>query len=397
MKDIAINGLTLSPKKIPCHVNVLGDPGLSDPALASHTVGIHELAAVSGSGAWLALVRGRPSAENDTSIITVCRAQEGAEEIVVLRPPESQRVIPRDIRNDGTLLFEAELGYPSNASGFSRRAVLFEPGQSQPVILPPLFNQEDLFDDPMRKGVARSHTPLCFTPNGNVFGWAYKAYDVEKGIKESGLRNCFWYQSGSTDWNLEYGPSYLENMSLWPAHNGMYIWCARVEEGSKELAHVGLFNGKGLEIFNDITLPGHRHVISAVAGNNIFLGRLHWSDGRSQESESGEDAPSHYSYLVDPERQAMHIFNDSLKNNPLLESISENGNCLIGIKPDAGFFLMQAAGEGYSFGLLDAPGWRIEDVVHVSDEGHVFALATCTDRKQGCFRLKLPVKLIPQI
>src|SRR3989344_3848839 len=172
MKDITITGLTSEPKKIQCHVSVLGDPGMSDPAIASHTVGIHELAAVSGSGAWMAVVRGRPSAENDTSIITVCRAQEGAEEIVVIRPPESRCVTPRDIRNDGTLLFEAELGYPSNASGFSRRAVLFDPSQSQTVILPPPFNQEDLFDDPMLKGVARSHTPLCFTPNGNVFGWA---------------------------------------------------------------------------------------------------------------------------------------------------------------------------------------------------------------------------------
>ncbi|MBI3421101.1 MAG: hypothetical protein HY006_03490 [Candidatus Sungbacteria bacterium] len=399
MKNIPIIGLTGNPKKIQCHVSVLGDPSLSDPAIASHTVGIEELAAVSWNGAWLAIVRGRASAENDTSILTVCRAQEGAEEIVAVRPPESRCVIPRDIRNDGTLLFEADLGNPNNASGFSRRAVLFEPGQRQTVILPPPFNQEDLFDDdPMRKGVVRSHTPLCFTPNGNVFCWAYKAYDVERGIKESGLLNCFWYQHGSAGWDLEYGPPYLEKMTLWPAGSGMYIWCTRIEEGSQEMAHVGLFNGKGLEIFNDVTLPGHSHAITAVAANNIFFGHLFWSDGKSQESGSGEKF-NHFpnSFLVDPQRQAMHIFNDGAKNNPFLEGISENGHYLIGTKPDVGFFLMQAAAEGYSFGLLDAPGWRIEDAVHVNDECHVFALATCVDRKHGCFRLKLPVKLIPQL
>lgn len=46
--------------------------------------------------------------------------------------------------------------------------------------------------------------------------------------------------------------------------------------------------------------------------------------------------------------------------------------------------------------MLKVPGWRIDALAYVTDDGKVFATATCTERKHGCFRLKLPVLLTPQ-
>lgn len=180
---------------------------------------------------------------------------------------------------------------------------------------------------------------------------------------------------------------------LWPAYASTFVWCDRPDEDGA--VHFGLFDGTNTTTYENVCVEGHAIVVVSVARSGTFLGHFCIRDGRKGQDKDGKPELSSYTYLIQPQTKAGHLFNDFDKN-PWLHELSPDGQCIIGSHPGAGHFLMKAEGDGFRYATLATKDWRIEDVVDVTDDGHVFAVVTCTERRHGCFRLKLPVLLIPQ-
>lgn len=391
MNTLHISGLLEQPKAIECSVRVLGDPRLSDPSVSENISELERLIAVSANGQWMALVRkGRGLRDK---FYTISRTGEGTEEMVVPLKNEWEHTRARDIADEGTFLFEAELARSFSDCFFSRRPVVFTPGNKELVVLPPEYKEREWGADPLKDDRPRSHTPYCYAPDGAVFGWTHPNYDRRRDMESRETPHCIWRRKQSGEWTVEYTPDFMNSKWLWPAYTGTFVCCDQPDED--DTVRFGFFDGVVTTPYEDVSVDGHAIVVVSVAKNGTFLGHCCIRDGKKGKDKYGKPELSSYTFLIQPQTKAGHTFNDFDKN-PWLHELSANGQYIIGSHPGAGHFLMKAEGDGYRYAALATKDWRVEDLVDVTDEGHVFAVATCTERKHGCFRLKLPVLLIPQ-
>lgn len=381
MKSVEIVGLTNKPRNIVCGVRVLGDPKLFDPAEEEDIPLLQHMLAVSPNRDWMALVR--KSLITDNESYSMARTQEGAAEVEV--PLESKYVLlntqPRDVANDGIFLFDAELSGSPDQLHFSRRPLVFKVGDKKPTILPPVYVEPEWDDEPLKGGFPYSHTPVCFTPDGRVFG---RTYDPKFSFN---LPHCVWQRQPSGEWTIDYLPDFTHTKWLWPAWNGAFTAC----DWTHEYADIGfgLFDGTSYTSYESLTVHGRDCKIVSVSQPGIFIGHFCTVTKEDHESRS-------FGFLANPATGALHVFNDFHRRNASLHYISANGRYVIGSHPPSGNCILRADGDGYNYATYSAPGWRIETAIDVTDEGNVYGTATCLDRKHGCFRLKLPVLLVPQ-
>lgn len=393
MKEINVAGLSAQPEKVECSVQVLGDPGVNDPSASENIGELERLAAVSSNGQWMALVRKRRLSQDE--FYTILRADEGAEEMVVPYKNEWRHTRARDIANDGTFLFEAELERSFTDYGFSRRPLVFKPGNNKPIVLPPEYHKRLWGTGFLEDDRPRSHTPYCYAPDDTVFGWSHVGYQERTEWHRYDLLHCIWRKQATDEWQIEYLPGYLNNKWLWPGYAGTFIWADDRPERSGAI-HFGLFDGLSITTFS-VTLEGRDPKTVSVASDGTFLGSFGVVDGRNSVDREEDKVPSsYYSYVIRPQDQAIHVFNELPEHNPWLRELSANGRFVIGSHPKVGFCLLKEADDNYRYTVLQAIGWRIEDVVRVTDDGKVFGVATCTERGHDCFRLTLPVALTPQ-
>ena len=390
MNTLHISGLAQKPEELECSMRVLGDPRYSDPSAKENISELEELVAVSPNGHWMALRRKGSSQEE---INTISRTDEGSEEIVVPMNFGWGQVCARDIADDGTLLFQAELTPLFDDLGFARRPIVFTPENKKLFVLPPEYKEEEWLSGSLPTGRPKSHTPHCYASERTVFGWTHVNYDGRREANGHNISHCVWRHQETGEWVVEYMPKITNSKWLWPASTGTFIWCDRPNRDS--VVRFGLFDGTSMATFDDVSIMGHGVAVLSVAKDSTFLGNFCVGDGRQEKSEEGESELSCYAFLVRPHTKEIHVFNE-FGNNPFLYAVSANGQYVIGSQPDVGYSLMKLEGNSYRYVALTARDWRIEDVTDVTDEGHVFAVATCTERKHDCFRLKLPVLLIPQ-
>lgn len=394
MTTISVDGLTGKAQAVECTAQVLGDPKLFDPAVGEDVSVFQRLSAVSPCGTWMALRR--KGCRSGAAVFTIARTQEGAEEITIPLSRDWKWPHICGIADDGTILFRAELNHFDN--GYSRRPLLFKPGDQKSLILPPPYDKEAKWkgclsgEEDIRPV---SHTPHCYAPNGTVFGWTKGKYGDREEHRRYDTPHCVWEKQPSGKWTVECLPDSLNSQWLWPGYGGTFVWADRPKED--DTISFGLFDGTSTTTF-DVTLKGTDPKTIGVAADGTFFGHYGVKDGRSGKDEKGEPMCSYYAYLVRPQSNAVRVFNDVEKdeNNPQLEALSSNGQYVIGSHLGVGVCILQAHNGGYRYGVLKAPGWRIDGLTCVTDDGKVFATATCTERKHGCFRLKLPVLLTPQ-
>lgn len=330
------------------------------------------------------------------AVFTIARTEEGVEETVV--PLQHEWEWPRicGIADDGTLLMRAELDYFDN--GYSRRPLLFKPGDKTPLILPPPYDKEAKWKGrlPSEEDIRpASHTPYCYAPNGTIFGWTHGRRGDQEAHGSYDTPHCVWEKQPSGKWTVECLPDSLNCKWLWPGYGGTFVWADRPEED--DTIHFGLFDGTSTTTF-DVTLKGTDPKTIAVAADGTFLGHYGVKDGRAGKDEKGDPESSYYAYLVRPQANAVRVFNDAEKDekSPWLKALSPNEQYVIGSHPGVGYCMLTAHGGGYRYVVFKALGWRIDDLACVTDGGKVFATATCVERKHGCFRLKLPVLLTSQ-
>lgn len=394
MHAIHIAGLTSKPRDVACAARPLGDPKLFDPAASMSAPRFARLCAVSPNGQWMALKREGCFERQD--VLTIAQAEEGAGETVVPLDLEWAYTRIRGIANDGMLLFQVELGGTADY-GYSRRPLTFKPGAERPTILPPPYDKEAkwkgrLPDEEDTRPPA--HTPDCYAPDGTIFGWTLSRFEECHQRAGYNQRYCTW-KAQEDAWTIAYLPDSLDGKWVWPAHGGAFTWCDRPEED--DTIHFGLFDGTSSTTFA-VTLNGHDPRTIAVARDGTLLGHVGVRDGRAGKNEKGEPKSSYYAYLIRPQADAVRLFNDAAEGekNPRLEKMSTSGVYIVGFHPGVGYFILRAEGDRYRYAVLQTPGWRIENLCHVTDDGAVYATATCIEKKHGCFRLKLPVLLSPQ-
>jgi len=166
----------------------------------------------------------------------------------------------------------------------------------------------------------------------------------------------------------------------------------KLEDEVDEVIKFGLFDGMSFSNF-DITVLGNDPKVIEVASDNTFICCYGVKGKRKRKNKEVSD--SYYTLLAKPQNNALQLFKDG-EENPWLETMSFNGKYVIGSHSTVGWFILKAEGDDYSYRVLKIDGWRIESLARVMDDGRVYALATCLERKHDCFRLKLPVVLTPQ-
>lgn len=392
MKTLHISGLE-KPTPIECAVRVLGDPRLSDPSVSNNIPKFQHLAAVSPGGQWIALIR---EGDKRGKIYTISRTDEGAEELTVpLNDKRWTRTRARDIADNGTFLFEANLNELCIDDRFSRRPLVFTPNNQELVILPPKYQEWEPDASYLEDNRPQSHTPDCFTPDGSVFGWTFPNQSQRQGLGCYATPHCIWRHQESDEWTIQYMPDFMNSKDLCPcpAYADTFVWCDRSAED--DIVHFGLFDGTAAKTYDDVSIEGQGTMIVSAANNSTFIGHFCVRDGRTGKDKAGKSKISSYTFLIQPTAKAGHVFND-LDRNPWLHRLSPNGQYIIGPHPGGGGFLMKAEGDGYHYATLTTRDWRIEGVTSVTDQGQVFAIATCTERKHSCFRLYLPIMLTPQ-
>lgn len=389
MKTIEIIGLE---EKLPinCSVYVLGNPRMSDPITSDNVLALERLAVVSPNGKWLALERNAQFASND--MLTIVKAEEGAEEVVVPVDFDWEQLRIRDINNEGTLLFQAELERNSIGYGHSRRPLLFKQGDAKPLILPPPYNKEDRGNlrSPREDDRPASHTPYCYTSEDKIFGWSHRKYSERVQRERDGVDRFIYTQEKPGVWTIEYLPDFLNGKWLWPGYHNTFILSDRKPKDG--IITFGLFDGKKCSNF-DITALGDDPKVVRVASDNTFI--CHYGVKEKWKRKNQEVESSYYTLLAKPNESALQLFKDG-EENPWLEYLSTNGKYAVGSHPDVGYFILKAHCDAYDYRVLAVMGWRIESLAAVLDDGKVYATATCIERSHGCFRLKLPVLLTPE-
>jgi hypothetical protein len=389
MNTISLAGLTGTPAEVRCAVNVLGDPRLSDPTSDHSLAELERLSAVSPNGQWLGLTR--QGFSKGHSLLIIAPVQEGAEEIIVPLDMEWEWPRIRAITDDGTLLFRVELARRDH--GYARRPLLFKPGDKEPLILPPPYTKPEWSRRP-NDPAPLSHTPYCFAPDGTIFGWTHPRREErrQRAVETIDIGHCVWRQL-PTGWMVEYLPDFLNDKWLWPACNGTFLWANAPRKDATIC--FGVFDGVSCTPC-EVTLDGSGPKVFGAATNGTFIGSYSIHDGRHGVDDEGKPDLSCYTYLLRPHHNTIRVFNEAADKNPWLEHLSANGQYVVGSQAGVGYFILKAMGGGYRYAVLHAPGWRIESLACVTDEGKVFATATCVERKHGCFRLTLPVLLTPR-
>lgn len=384
MKTIEISGLEEA-KVVECTVQVLGDPRLSDPVVSDDFPALERLVAVSSDGKWLAL--DRRARAYSPHLLTIARAEEEAEEIVVPLDQYGKNSQIRDINNEGALLLQGELDELGFDHGHSCRPVLFKVGDEGPLALPPLYEREPRWSARFSNRPP-SHIPCCYTFDEKIFGWAY----VRSTDDEScGYRYFLYEQQKPRVWTVTYLPDSLSNLWLRPAAAGNFVW---VERKPKEgVIKFGSFDGTSCRAF-DLEVEGENPKIGSVAENNTFV--CQYATKGMQKNDKKAPKLADYTLLARPHDKAVQLFQKSRNKNPWLEKISLNGQYVIGYTPREGWFVLQAQGDGYVYRVLDTPSWRIDSLAHVMDDGRIYATATCVRHNRSHFRLKMPVMLVPQ-
>lgn len=387
MKTLEINGLSDKPRTVECDVRVLGKPELFDPLHSDRLPEFDHLFGVSPNGQWMALVR--KCKDFDTEIYTIVQAQEGADEIVVpLKDSFDRFTRPRDVANDGMFLYQASVS-PSD-SLHSRRPFVFKPGDKESTVLPPEYDEESPYSylDKNPNDHTLSHTPYCFAGSDTVFGWTHTLSSLrERHHDDYELVHCIWRRANRDAWMVEYMPEFLRFKWVWPTRDGKFFCCDwSKKEGEVEF---GLFDGSTYKPFKNFAIHGHGCKITAVAADGTCLGHI---DVYREKRKEDDCNSCFYTFLARPAAGTAHVFNESVENNVWLTELSENGKYALA----EGCEILRAENGGYRHATFTSPGWRIDDTAGVTNNGHVFATATCLERKHGCFRLKLPVLLVPQ-
>jgi len=388
MKTIDVFGLN-EKKTIECFVRVLGNHRICDPMVSGNVPIIEYLSAVSPNGEWLALDRVEKGSRKD--LITITRVEEGAEEIVVPMDFDWENSRIRDISNDGTLLFQVELDRGFSNYGHSRRPLLFKYGDKKPLILPPPYDKEDMsfFRSPSEGNCQTAHTPYCYTSEGKIFGWSRRRYDDRQYLNLNGTDYFVYEQKKPGVWVVEYLPDSLDGKWIWTAYHNTFVWA---DQRSKDnIIRFGLFDGKSCSNF-DIAVYGYNPQVVEVASNNTFICHYGVKGKRKYKNKEMHD---YYALLAKPQDNALNLFKDG-EENPWCEKLSPNGKYVIGSHTTVGWFILKSESDGYSYRVLNTPGWRIESLASVMDDGRIYAVATCVERKHGYFRLKLPVLLVPK-
>jgi hypothetical protein len=181
-----------------------------------------------------------------------------------------------------------------------------------------------------------------------------------------------------------------DNRWWWPAYHSQIIWADRHPQDG--IIHFGLFDGASCSNF-DLTVKGDNPIVVAVASDNTFI--CQYSVKGKRRRQGKESNSSSYTLLAKPQDNTLQLFKDS-EENPWFEHLSANSHYVIGSLPGVERFILNAQGDTYHYRTLNTPGWRIDSLAAVMDDGRVYATGTCIERKDDCFRLKLPLLLTPQ-
>ena len=372
-----VNGIDLirGAKKISGKVRVFGEIGLSDPIVCSTHSPIERIGPVSPDGKWVSIYRQGGLA--GSSVISVVKASRNAREIPVHQYERWNNPIIRDITDDGRVLFDVWLRDGIHRMYRSESVGLFTVGDSHSFDLTSNVLDQETVPMNVRQWA------ISFTPDGKVFGADRRFDERDKSFPNPRYwRTCLWEEVKPNKWKMSY---VLRNPSKPLSRlvgTGNYVWADRIDiESGWESIRFFVFDGK-IHRFIDPVIKARSFQIVAGGTDGSFLVNY---DGNRETRRFPENG-----CLFRPGQNEATFFTPNKElHSTYLVNLSRDGKYAAG-RHDGDCFVLTDSGDCT---ILRANGWRIDQLAAISNKGEVFALATCLDKKNDCYRLKLPISI----
>ncbi|HQH28839.1 MAG TPA: hypothetical protein PLP17_15710, partial [Oligoflexia bacterium] len=233
----------------------------------------------------------------------------------------------------------------------------------------------------------------------------------EKYMEERDEENtcwCVWEQAADGSWRVRYLPPHMSTLWLWPYGTREFIFATRHEPPEPGLIRFGVFDGRSSCIL-PMSIFGASPQIVGTAKDGSFWGRcsIHQEQGSASGDEAARSTKASSQticFIGRPARAKELLLLDAPDMSLWIEAMSPSGRCVSGSyarhEPgnrkvvEHGVFLLEECREGYSFSIVEAPGWRLEEVEAVADNGDIFCAGVCTEPAEHCYRLKLPLRVM---